>query len=123
MKRIIFLLMCFGLIGCWNRLNAQNVEENVRMLNDSIVLYEKKSTDIIVDMNSKQKNRNYKLKIPKIVDFNIKSLSKEDEVFLWIKVVTVRKACKGFELIPDSLKNNMVVRLEQYNVLPQDSIP
>lgn len=122
MKRIIFLLMCFGLIGCWNRLNAQNVEEKVRMLNDSIVLYEKKSTDIIVDMNTKQKNKNYKLKIPKIVDFNIKSLSKEDDVFLWIKVVTIRKACKGFELVPDSLKNNIVVRLEQYNVLPQDSI-
>ena len=125
MKRIIMLLMCFGMLFSFNVLKAQNVEESIRMLNDSTVLYEKKSTDIIVDMNTKKKDQNYKLKIPKIVDFNVKSLSKEDEVFFWIKIVSVKKACKGAELLKDSLQDgkNIVVRFEQYNVLPKDSIP
>ena len=125
MKRTIMLLMCFGLLISFNVVKGQNVEESIRMLNDSTVLYEKKSTDIIVDVNTKKKDRTYKLKIPKIVDFNVKSLSKEDEVFFWIKIVSVKKACKGAELLKDSLQDgkNIVVRFEQYNVLPKDSIP
>ena len=121
MKRIIMLLMCFGMLFSFNVLKAQNVEESIRMLNDSTVLYEKKSTDIIVDMNTKKKDQNYKLKIPKIVDFNVKNLSREDEMFFWIKIVS----CKGAELLKDSLFDgkNIVVRLEQYNVMPKDSIP
>lgn len=125
MKRIIMLLMCFGMLFSFNVLKAQNVEESIRMLNDSTVLYEKKSTDIIVDVNTKKKNQNYKLKIPKIVDFNVKNLSREDEMFFWIKIVSVKKACKGAELLKDSLFDgkNIVVRLEQYNIMPKDSIP
>ena len=125
MKRIIMLLMYFGLLISFNVVKGQNVEESIRMLNDSTVLYEKKSTDIIVDVNTKKKDRTYKRKIPKIVDFNVKSLSKEDEVFFWIKIVSVKKACKGAELLKDSLQDgkNIVVRFEQYNVLPKDSIP
>lgn len=124
MKRIILLCVCVVYLMFENALNAQNVKESVRMLNDSIVLYEKKSMDIVVDMNTKKKNRNYKLKIPKIVDFNIKSLSKEDEVYFWIKMVSVKKACKGGEVLKDSLfeGGNVIVRFEQYNVLPKDSI-
>lgn len=124
MKRIIMLLMCFGMLFSFDVLKAQNVEERVRMLNDSIVLYEKKSTDIVVDWNTKKKDQNYKLKIPKIVDFNVKNLSREDEVFFWIKIISVKKACKGVELLKDSLFDgkNIVVRLEQYDVMSKDTI-
>ena len=124
MKRIIMLLMCFGILFSFDVLKAQNVEESLRMLNDSIVLYEKKSTDIVVDWNTKKKDQNYKLKIPKIVDFNVKNLSREDEVFFWIKIISVKKACKGTELLKDSLFDgkNIVVRLEQYDVMSKDTI-
>lgn len=119
------LLMCFGVLTTFCGVKAQNLEESVRMLNDSVVLYEKKSTDIIVNTNTKKKDRNYKLKIPKVVDFNIKSLSKEDDVFVWIRVVSVKKACKGSELLKDSLFGNkdIIIRFDEYNVLPKDSIP
>ena len=124
MKRIIKLMMCFVLmlLGINPLMAQQNVSENVYQLNDSIVVIEKRTTDVVVDVKHKKKNRNYKLKIPKIVDFNVKSLSKEDDVFVWIKVVSVKKAIKEYQNLSDSLKNDVVVKVEQYNIMPRDSV-
>ncbi len=124
MKRIIKLMMCLCLMLLSVCLvNAQQrVSESVYQLNDSIVLLEKKTTDVVVDIKHKKKNRNYKLKIPKIVDFNVKSLSKEDDIFVWVKVISVKKALKGYQELTDSLKNDIVVKVEQYNVVPRDSV-
>ena len=124
MKRIIKLMMCLCLMLLSVCLvNAQQrVSESVYQLNDSIVLLEKKTTDVVVDIKHKKKNRNYKLKIPKIVDFNVKSLSKEDDIFVWVKVISVKKALKGYHELTDSLKNDIVVKVEQYNVVPRDSV-
>lgn len=124
MKRIIKLMMCLCLMLLSVCLvNAQQrVSESVYQLNDSIVLLEKKTTDVVVDIKHKKKDRNYKLKIPKIVDFNVKSLSKEDDIFVWVKVISVKKALKGYQELTDSLKNDIVVKVEQYNVVPRDSV-
>ena len=124
MKRIIKLMMCFVLmlLGINPLMAQQNVSENVYQLNDSIVVIEKRTTDVVVDVKHKKKNRNYKLKIPKIVDFNVKSLSKEDDVFVWIKVISVKKAIKEYQNLSDSLKNDVVVKVEQYNIMPRDSV-
>lgn len=125
MKRIIMLFVFFGCLMSCSSLKAQEFEESVRMLNDSTVLYERRSTDVIVNANTRRTNRSYKLKIPDIVDFDVKSLTKEDDIFLWVKIVSVKKACKGYEHLRDSLSNssNIVLRLEQYNVVPKDSLP
>jgi hypothetical protein len=125
MKRIIMLFVLVWGIMSVGSLKAQTFDESVRMLNDSTVLFERKSTDVIVNANTKRTNRSYKLKIPDIVDFGVKSLTKEDDIFLWVKIVSVKKACKGYEYLRDSLGNssNIVLRLEQYDVCPKDSIP
>ena len=125
MKRIIMLMMCFALMWAFNvepAIAQQNVSESVYQLNDSTVLYEKKTTDVVVDVKHKNKDRNYKLKIPKIVDFNVKSLSKENDIFVWIKVVSVKRAIKGYENLSDSLKNDISVRVEHYEAIKKDSV-
>jgi hypothetical protein len=124
MKRIImqvisFVFLCFMGSGV---LYAQKTSQSVYQLNDSIVMLEKKTTDVIVDVKHKRKNRNYKLKIPKIVDFNVKSLSKEDDIFVWVKVISVKKAVKGYQNLGDSLKNDIVIKVEQYNIVPKDTV-
>lgn len=125
MRVIIFLLLCFGVVGCHRQLFAQTRSENYQVVNDSVLLYEKKSMDVIVNERTKSKKHTYKLKIPKIVDFNIKNLSDENEVFLRIKIISVKKAFKGAELLPDSLKNsnsNVFVEWEKYIPVLSDSI-
>ncbi|MBR5599609.1 MAG: hypothetical protein IKW39_06170 [Alphaproteobacteria bacterium] len=125
MKRIIMLMMCFIFV-CLLKIEPlkaqQKVSESVYQLNDSTMLYETTTTDVIFDVKQSNKNRNYKLKIPKVVDFNVKSLSKENEIFVWIKVVSVKRAVKGYQNLSDGLKNDISVWVEQYDVIPKDSV-
>lgn len=123
MKRIIFILVCSGLAGYVNFCRAQTVDETVRQINDSVLLYEKRSCDIIVNQRVSGKRRQYKLKVPKIAGFNIKGLSKEDDMFLWVKIVSVKKAYKGAPLLPDSLRGrNIFVEWRSYEAVPKDSV-
>lgn len=124
MKRIImqvisFVFLCFMGSGV---LYAQKTSQSVYQLNDSVVMFEKKTTDVIVDMKHKRKNRNYKLKIPKTVDFNVRSLSKEDDIFVWVKVISIKRGMKGYQNLGDSLKNDIVIKVEQYNIAPLDTV-